>query len=539
MVSWVNAQEKNDSIYIFFSYKTQSEKYEFDFQKKIRADSIFLSTLDSIKNVGYYTLKLDSVKGQDIYLNKGKLYKKIWVKNDSIFDQKKDWFSVSDLDSLVQTINDKFARKGYPFIQTQIEPQGYLEGEAMVKLNVKLFQARTVDGVHVEGYEKLSKGYIRHGLGLKKGKTYNETELKNISDRMAYNNFIEEARAPQTLFNPDSTTIYLYVRKVKSNMFDGIVGFGNDEEGNFRLNGNVKIELNNNFNAMERIRLNWIATADKSTTLDLNVRVPYLFKSAIGTQTKFNMFRKDSVFVNTKIEERLFYQIGLNSNLGMNLSYENSNFVLDEYPALAMMYDDFNKSGLGLSYEYLQPTRNRLLEGKSAAYLVGRTYNRKGQETDPATQEITKTNTTQYEVGFSGFYLFKLFPKHLLKAKLEGYGLFGDEQFFSQNELYRIGGFGSIRGFNEESISASSYGITSLEYRFMPNDGFYVSLFGDYGFIENKLSNLDENLLGLGTGLSFLTKMGVFNISYAVGKQSNNNFDFKNSKIHFGILAQF
>src|SRR5690606_3368015 len=130
---------------------------------------------------------------------------------------------------------------------------------------------RTIDGVKVEGYEKLSKGYIKHGLGLKKGKIYNESELKEISEKMIFNNFIEEVRSPQTLFNTDSTTVYLYVKKVKSNLFDGILGFGNDENGDFRLNGNVKIELNNNFNGMEQIRLNWIATADKSTTLDLSV----------------------------------------------------------------------------------------------------------------------------------------------------------------------------------------------------------------------------------------------------------------------------
>lgn len=102
----------------------------------------------------------------------------------------------------------------------------------------------------------------------------------------------------------------------------------------FRLNGNVKIELNNNFNAMEQIRLNWMATADKSTTLELDVRVPYLFGTAVGTQTNLNIFKKDSVFVNTKLEERLYYQLTMNSNLGLNLSYENSNFVLDDIPNL-------------------------------------------------------------------------------------------------------------------------------------------------------------------------------------------------------------
>ena len=537
-VSFVYAQEK-DSIYTFYDYKLEKNSYETDFSKRMANDSVLYQTLDSLKTIGYYTLQLDSIKENKVFLNKGKMYKQIWIKNDSVFRQKEDWFPVKNLDSLISKVNEKYAAKGYPFTEVKIVPMGYRDGEAQVALNVQLFAARTIDGVKVEGYEKLSKGYVKHGLGLKKGKIYNEAELKKISERMSYNTFIEEIRPAQTLFNTDSTTVYLYVKKVKSNLFDGVLGFGNDAKGDFRLNGNVKIELNNNFNGMERIRVNWIATADKSTTLDLSVRVPYLFRSAIGTQTDFNMFRKDSVFVNTKIEERLFYQLSLNSNLGLNLSYESSNFVLDEYPEMALLYDDFNKSGIGFSYEFIQPSQNRLLEGKASIHLLGKALRRKGQEIIPETEEIVKSDIPQYEVGLKAFYIFNLFPKHLLKTQIEGFGLFGDEEYYSENELYRIGGFGSLRGFNEESIFASAYGISSLEYRFLPNDGFYISLFGDYGFVENKSNGINENFLGIGTGISFLTGLGVFNLSYAVGKQSENAFDFRNSKIHFGILTRF
>ena len=539
LFSFVFSQEKDDSIYQFYDFKPEKSNYEVDFQKRITQDSVLYQTLDSLKSIGYYTLKLDSVRNQNIYLNKGKMYKNIWVKNDTIFQQNENWFAVKNLDSLIQSVSDLYAERGFPFTELKIRPLGYKDGEVQVALDLQLFGARTIDGVNVEGYEKLSRGYIRYGLGLKKGKIYNESELRKISERMSFNHLIEEVRSPQTLFNTDSTTVYLYVKKVKSNIFDGVLGFGNDEKGEFQLNGNVKIELNNNFNGMERIHLNWIATPDKSTSLDLKVRVPYLFRSAVGTETNFNMYRKDSVFVNTKIEERLFYQISMNANLGLNLSYESSNFVLDDHPELAMLYDDFNKSGIGLSYELMLPAQNRLLEGKSAISLLGKALTRKSRETDPLTEEITETSAPQYEVGINAFHIFKIFDKHLLKTQIEGFGLFGEEEFFSENELYRIGGFGSLRGFNEESIFASAYGTGSLEYRYMPNDGFYISLFGDYGFVENKSSGIDENLLGIGTGISFLTQLGVFNLSYAVGKQSDTNFDFRNSKIHFGILARF
>lgn len=532
-------QEKKDSIFQFFNYHETEKVYKVDFEKKISTDSSFLNVLDSLKNIGYYTLTLDSIQNQSVFLNKGKMYKQIWVKNDSIFQKKEDWFAVKNLDSLIQSVNKNYAAKGYPFTELKIQPLGYQNGEAQIALQLNLFSSRSIDGVKVEGYEKLSKGYIKHHLGLKKGKIYNEEELKSISEKMSYTSFIEEVRYPQTLFNTDSTTVYLYVKKIKSNVFDGVLGFGNDKDGKFQLNGNVKVELNNNFNGMEKIRLNWIATADKSSTLDVEVRIPYLFQSSIGTQTNFSMYRRDSVFVNTKIEERLFYQITTNSNIGFNLSYENSNFVLDNHPELSMLYDDYNKTGYGISYELLQPSNNSLFEGKSRIYFIGKTLSKKNQDFDEITQTYTETKQDQYELGFYGFHLFRLHPQHYIKTQIEGFGLFGSNNEYSQNELYRIGGFGSIRGFNEESILASSYGIGSLEYRFVPNDGFYIAAFGDYGIMENKPAMLKQNLLGVGMGISFLTQLGIFNLSYAVGKQSDTGFDFKNSKIHFGILTRF
>lgn len=539
ILSVVQAQEKNDSILRFFNYNLEQKKYEFAFEKKTINDSTIFYTLDSLRTIGFYTLTLDSVKTPYIYLNKGKMYKNIWVKNDTIFNKKEEWFPIQNLDSLIHNIQFKYANQGYPFSEFKIIPLGYKNGEAQVELKLNLLPQRTIDHIEVIGYEKLSKGFIKNNLGLKIGEPYNEKKLLDVSDQIHYNSLIKETNEPKTLFNTDSTTVYLYVEKVNSNSFDGILGFGNDENGEFRLNGNVKVELNNNFNGMELIGLNWIATADKSNSLDINVRVPYLFQSEIGTNTNFKMYKKDSTYVNLKIEERLFYQLNMNSNIGLNLSYETSNFVLDESPLIHDLYEDFNKTGIGASYEFLKPTQNRLLEGRSKLFLLGKALKKKTSEYEIGTNQYLDTKSQQYEVGIDAFHLFKLHAQHYLKSSIKAEGIFGSEHEFAMNELYRIGGFNSIRGFNEESIIASTYGILSLEYRFMPNDGIYISAFGDYAFIENKSANINANLFGTGVGFSFLTQLGIFNMSYAVGKQPKEGFDFKNAKIHFGIITRF
>ena len=61
------------------------------------------------------------------------------------------------------------------------------------------------------------------------------------------------------------------------------------------------------------------------------------------------------------------------------------------------------------------------------------------------------------------------------------------------------------------------------------------------GWIEKKLTHeyLNDIPYGLGAGINFETKPGIFSISYALGSQQNNPLLFKTAKIHFGFINFF
>ncbi|MGV0756594.1 POTRA domain-containing protein [Empedobacter brevis] len=523
-------QEKS---YLFFRYNNDSKSYTKDFESK----NLQLS-LDSLQQTGYYTLTIDSIKNENVYLNKGRLYHTIWIKNNDLFENKNDYFPTNNLDSILTKISNEYTNQGYSFTQIKLVQKGFEQNEQKIELLLNKGNLRTVDGVKLVGYQKLSKGYLRHGLNIKKGEIYNEQKLATISSLMQQTNYITEVQQPKTLFKPDSTILYLYPRKVNSNYFDGVLGFGTDDNGDFKLNGNVQLSLNNVFNGLEEIRLNWIGTANKNTSLNIGVKLPYLFKSAIGSETNFKLFKQDSVFVNLDFSERLFYQLNLNSSIGISGIIQSSNFLLEDDSYLKSSYDDYSKIGVGLSYHYFLKHPFRLMEGKSMLNVLVNSI-RKKEKNFSWTEDLENKTVNQVEIGLKTFRLFEITQKHYLKAGAEFKGLLTKDDNFSENELYRIGGFGSFRGFNEESITANMYGFATLDYRFVPSEAFYIGLFADYGFIDNKRANLNTSLLSFGTGISFLTKMGIFNLSYAVGKTDETSFDFKESKIHFGILSQF
>jgi outer membrane protein assembly factor BamA len=107
--------------------------------------------------------------------------------------------------------------------------------------------------------------------------------------------------------------------------------------------------------------------------------------------------------------------------------------------------------------------------------------------------------------------------------------------------LFRIGGLKTLRGFDEESIFCSTYLISTVEYRFLYARTSNLFVFTDAAWYENLSTHryTKDQPLALGAGISFDTKAGILNMSYALGNQMGNGFDVRNGKIHFGLVALF
>jgi len=119
-------------------------------------------------------------------------------------------------------------------------------------------------------------------------------------------------------------------------------------------------------------------------------------------------------------------------------------------------------------------------------------------------------------------------------------GLLGSTQLF-ENELYRLGGISTIRGFDEESIKASTYVIGKFELRYLLDRNSNMYLFFDQAWYERKSESgfLSDTPFGFGAGISFDSKLGIFSINYALGSERGNPILFKSAKLHFGVVNYF
>lgn len=437
--------------------------------------------------------------------------------------------NIETVPTLLTKINAYLIENGYPFSTVKLDflkksdTSKSLDAELIIESNSE----RTIDKVIVKGYENFPKSYLKHYLKLKPKKTLDINTLKEKVKILNSLPFTSLTREPEILFTKDSSTIYLYLQKRKSNIFDGFLGFGtNETSGKLEFDGYLDLTLNNNLNYGESINIIYKSDESEQKTFNANLKAPFVFNSPLGAELDLEIFKKDSTFTTVSQSANLFYQINSEQVLYTGLTSIQSNNLIDGNSLLNI--EDYNSTFYNLQYQIFKPQYNNLLFLNNFSFDSRIGFgNRKNNG--------KKTKQSYYEVN--AYKIFNLNEKNsiFLRAKLQG---IQSEDYYT-NELLRFGGINSIRGFEENSLLATLYSFINLEYRYNLSPSLYVHTITDAAYLNNSLENYNEKLYGFGFGLGVLTKAGLLRLNYATGKFEDKKIEFSNSKIHVSLNAKF
>ncbi len=154
--------------------------------------------------------------------------------------------------------------------------------------------------------------------------------------------------------------------------------------------------------------------------------------------------------------------------------------------------------------------------------------------------DTTKLKTYQFRVRATLAKYFPVGKQSTVKTAINA-GLFESGNIF-KNELFQIGGYKLLRGFDEESQYLSQFVLGTVEYRVLAgqaNSYFYLLFDGGWGRNRSQNIHVDYTYFGTGLGLAIETKAGIFNLAWAVGKRNDTEFSLRQSKLHFGFLNYF
>ncbi len=447
---------------------------------------------------------------------------------------------------LFESIITYYENNGYPFASVQFDSMRIDAQKISAQLKIEKAQEIVIDTLIITGSAKISHKYLSNYLDIKSGDLYNEQTVQAIGTRLKELPFTTEYKSSEVEFGRNSTKVFVYINDKKANDFNGIIGFMPDENtGELLITGDIKLKLQNALAKGEQIDVSWKKLQTQTQDLQARIQYPFLFETPFGTDASLHIYRRDTTFNTVTTDIGIQYIFRGVDYVKVFWEQEQSNLIsttdldiateLPEYADVRVNAFGFGSRIEALDYR-LNPTKGFDIEGQVG---FGNKEIRQNPSVNPVLYDSLKLKTSRIKGQIHFRYFQPLGARHTVLIGNQT-GVLANENLFT-NELYRIGGLRSLRGFDEESIFASSYSIFTVEYRFILEENSYFSVFYDQGWYENQSSTdfITDTPFGFGTGVSFDTKIGIFSVSYALGRQFDNPVLFRAAKIHFGFVNFF
>jgi hypothetical protein len=152
--------------------------------------------------------------------------------------------------------------------------------------------------------------------------------------------------------------------------------------------------------------------------------------------------------------------------------------------------------------------------------------------------DTVKLKAYQFRIITTAAHFVALGQQSAIKLGLNA-GIYQSANYF-RNELFQIGGYKLMRGFDEESQFVSQYAIGTVEYRYRIGLNSFFFVFTDGGLGKHLLeAKKNHSYLGTGLGLSLETKAGIVNLAGALGRRDDIPFNFRQFKVHIGFASYF
>lgn len=464
---------------------------------------------------------------------------------------------------LRQQLLDYFSANGHPFASVGFDSVVLQQDSLSGQLVIEPGPFYKIDSIHLQGSLKLKRSFLSQYLHIPNASAYNQHTLDKIDQRLSELAFAEATQPASLSMVNTGAVVNVYLQARRSNIINVLLGLmpasTQTPDSKLQLTGDVNILLNNAFAAGESLGINWQQLQYKSPRINLFYNQPYMLGTAAGVDLMFDLLKKDSQFVNVQFRAGIPYEF--NGSRQGKLYYQQQTTILSfvdtnavkltrQLPELA----DISSSGFGLDYGWnntdykFNPHRGGdwLLSGVAGIKKIKPNSNVTNLK-DPSAPafnfaslyDTVKMKTYQLRLKARLAQYLPLSRMTVLKLALNA-GWYQSQNYF-RNELFQIGGYKLLRGFDEESVYARSYAVFTAEFRLLSGRNSYFFAFADGGSAQYKdvQRQYAHRYLGTGLGLAFEAKNSMVNLSWALGRRNDLPFDFRQSKIHLGFVNYF
>ena len=469
----------------------------------------------------------------------------------------------SQVQAWEEKILDYLENNGHPFAKIYLDSLQVENDRVVALLKVEEGPLYKIDSLRVFGNAKISNNFLQRYLDISNGSIYSREKLRRISKKMLELTYVEEEKPADLSMLLSGSVLNLYLKPRRSSQFNFLFGFlpNSDQLSNKKIliTGEGNLNLKNALGAGETIGVSYQQLQVRSQRLNIIYQHPYLFNSPIGLDFAFDMYRQDSVYLNVNLQlgvnyilsatrsGKLYVQHFQTIANGINIASVLSNHRLPDEA-------DLSSFNIGIDYtinttDYIRNPRkgNEFFISATTGTKKIKKSNQVVELHDPndpsfdfeSLYDTVKLKTYQFKIKASAVKYFPAGQQSAIKTGVYA-GIFQSGNIF-RNELFQLGGFRLLRGFDEESQYLSQYVVGTAEYHYIiaQNSYFYALVDGGWGRNNSQNTNINHTYLSTGLGLAFEVKFGIFNIAWAIGRRDDIPFNLRQSKIHFGFINYF
>jgi outer membrane protein assembly factor BamA len=453
-------------------------------------------------------------------------------------------------------------RNGYPLAKVGLSKIEIVDSLVSGELEVDLGPYVLLDSIHIDGNAKISPSFLFRQLELSRGTPYNYEMIAGVRQKLRSLSFVKVKDDPYVTIDGNyKATLHLPLEQKNASRFDFLIGMIPDPNksgsNRFIFSGEILADLTNQLGYGERIKLGFQRLKPATQEIELASEIPYLLNTPFGVEADFGLLKQDSSYVNVKYDLGLRYQRGARMRITTYYDYAatilqdiDTAFVISNKRLPSVLDKKAFGMGIKMRWNTLDYIFNPLKGWDMEVDVLG------GLRQIKRNQSILEISDEDFDynslyddlagkkphakIGGTISRFFRTGKTSTLLLKMSGAWIWNDQQVF-KNELYRIGGTYQLRGFEEKSIYASLYGLFTGEFRILTGENSNIFTFFDLAAYENRsgIEIVTDRPFSFGAGISLDTKVGVFGVSYAIGKQFDNPISLSTGKVHFGFNSFF
>lgn len=473
--------------------------------------------------------------------------------------------NVIEIDKLEKRIVKWYNNNGYPFASLELSLKNYSTDSLIFFGAVESNKYFILDSVYFRNLTAASLPLKKIVTLLKKGMTFNQDLINNVTERIKTSGYSKEIKPTLIdFFETGRANVQYFLESKRDLRFSGLIGVqpttGLDGSTQFQITLDAQFDMFNYWNWGERVSARFDNLRAESPHLQLNLELPFIPNLPFGVNAAFNLYKRDSAYIETNTKLGVVSQLDFFSKAELQANiFSASNLIIDTSIVLRTRQlpanFDVTNTFINFIYEYKKldyapnPYRGFVFNFKIGLgqRLVSKNADilrlRGSVDSKFSFESLYDTvtlKTTILKPEFHSEYYLPLARRATVKWQIDGAALLGTNQW-GTSELFRLGGNRLQRGFDEESLLATQFALSTLELRLLTGKNTYLMGFYDFGAYRNnsRISNDTYYATGVGLGAHIDSKAGIFSVTFGVGKFQNTDFDFGRIKTHFGYVSRF